>query len=174
MKQQKVFLLVGAPASGKSSWANAQVTMRESLGEESVHISRDNIRFNLLNEDEPYFSKERIVFSYFITDINHAIERNFENIYIDATHINAKSRSKVLNRLNLNDNTIIIPVVFTTTKDECLIRNLTRRGRACVPDSVIKDFFNSYTDPKDDCFFNYYDIWYIDSIGKITTMVEKI
>ena len=61
-KQKSVYLISGIPASGKSTY------IRNNLisSDKDVHISRDMIRFSLLNEDDNYFDKETKLKGYFI------------------------------------------------------------------------------------------------------------
>ena len=56
MKQKNLWIMVGCPASGKSTYlANKALS-------NSVIVSRDAIRFNLLRPGDDYFSKEKEVF----------------------------------------------------------------------------------------------------------------
>lgn len=50
MKQKNLFLLVGPPAAGKSTFLAKTIPLME----DSRVISRDEIRFALVAEDEPY------------------------------------------------------------------------------------------------------------------------
>ena len=98
MKPKKVYLLSGPPASGKSTWVRANITPG------SEWISRDNVRFAIVGEDEEYFSHEDEVFDTFINYINQTLEReDIHTIYIDATHLNKRSRNKALNRVKKNN-----------------------------------------------------------------------
>lgn len=137
--KKNVWLLCGCPASGKSTFAKEQI---EQHG--GVCISRDEVRFSLVSEDEPYFSKEKKVFNEFIKNIQIAIMEN-DNVYVDATHLNEISRNKVLDRLRLNPCTVnIIPVNFFTPLELCLERNAKREGRAKVPEDVVKKMYESF------------------------------
>lgn len=137
MKQQKVFLLAGVPGCGKSTWVQKQIDIYGG-----VWCSRDNVRFSMVKEDEPYFSQEDRVFQSWIDQIQNAINRG-ENVYIDATHINANSRKKVLRRLQLKGATLC-GVNFLIPPEICYERNAQRTGRARVPDSVVSNFINGF------------------------------
>lgn len=130
-----LYILVGLPASGKSTWAKA----RCKNNPHAAYISRDEIRFSLLKDEEEYFAKEKEVFSIFITAIRKAMEDDFyEEVYVDATHLNERSRQKVLNKLDVNHWDIHL-VNFTTPIEVCIERNSHRTGRAFVPESVIRN-----------------------------------
>lgn len=106
--------------------------------------SRDAVRFSIISEDEDYFARETEVFEAWIFSIQAAIANSaIENVYIDATHLNKKSRDKVLNRLNL-ENVDLCAVNFTVPLEECIRRNDLREGRAKVPKSVIRRMYFSF------------------------------
>ena len=85
---------------------------------------------------------KEVVFNEFIRYINEAIIL-YDNIYIDATHINAKSRNKVLSRLNL-ENCNVIPVNFIISLKTAIYRNNKREGRQNVPTDVIRRMFYQF------------------------------
>lgn len=127
------------PGSGKSTWAQQQI----KLNSHSTWISRDIVRFSMIKEDEEYFSKENEVFNEFIRHINEAIIL-YDNIYIDATHINTNSRNKILRKLNL-ENCEVIPVNFIISLKTAIKRNDKRTGRSFVPRNVIKRMYRHFS-----------------------------
>lgn len=133
--QKKLYLLVGLPGSGKTTWAKKRIKENSN----AFYVSRDEIRFSLLKENEDYFSKEEQVFKLFIQTIQQAMDKNlnYDEIYIDATHLNERSRSKVLNRLNTTEWEINF-VNFITPIEICIERNSYRTGRSLVPIDSIK------------------------------------
>lgn len=142
MKQKNLWLLVGIPGSGKSTWVKEQMNTNPG-----AWCSRDNVRFSMIGEDEDYFARENEVFKAWVYSIQAAIRNNsIENVYIDATHLNEKSRNKVLNKLNL-EGVALNAVVFNTPLEVCLERNAQRTGRACVPETAIKNMYNSFRNP---------------------------
>lgn len=144
--QKVIKLLVGCPGSGKSFWAKKKICEYETLDKKCCYVSRDEIRFSLIKEDEEYFSKETEVFNTFISKIQQAINEEFEIIIVDATHISKNSRKKVFRSLNLENYKIHI-IVFRTPLSVCLERNAQRQGRAYVPKSAIINMYNSYEEP---------------------------
>ena len=145
MKRKKIWLLSGLPGSGKSTWARQKIT--ENGG---IWCSRDEVRFSIVKEDEEYFSHENEVFNTWIKQINEALENpEVEDVYIDATHLNDKSRNKVLNRLTKNtDIEKITNVLFLTPLETCLERNKQRSGRAVVPEEVIRNMAKTFQIPE--------------------------
>lgn len=132
----------GPPASGKSTWVRTNITPG------SEWISRDNVRFAIVGEDEEYFSHEDEVFDTFINYINQTLEReDIHTVYIDATHLNKRSRNKTLNRVKKNNIGELNCVCFTTPRELCQARNSLRSGRARVPVSVIDNMFKSFAYP---------------------------
>lgn len=139
-----LYMMIGIPGSGKSTWL-------KTYADNGVIISRDEVRFSMVREDEPYFSREKEVFESFIEDIQEFIDDEYtENIYIDATHINKSSRDKVLNKLDLSNVEKKVGVIATTPLHTCLLRNSLREGRLCVPESAINNMALSFEWPKDE------------------------
>ena len=145
MKWQNLWILVGIPGSGKSTWVKNNLDKFSN----SIIISRDNIRFHLTPEGQPYFINEQKVFQMYVDNINLALHQ-YENIFCDATHLNWSSRSKLINALTLNKNIRVNVLIFQTPLEECLRRNAQRSGRACVPESAIRRMSASYKDPVED------------------------
>lgn len=106
------------------------------------------MRFAIVGEDEEYFSHEDEVFDTFINYINQTLEReDIHTIYIDATHLNKRSRNKTLNRVKKNNIGELNCVCFTTPRELCQARNSLRSGRARVPVSAIDNMFKSFAYP---------------------------
>lgn len=138
-------MLCGVPGSGKSTWAREQVVKLDGKG---IIISRDVIRFSMLGNDDAYFAHEDEVFDEFIKEIQEAInDEEHTSIFIDATHLNEKNRNKVLSRVWRMKDDVIIGVYFDIPLEECLRRNAQRTGRALVPETVIKNMYESLTKP---------------------------
>ena len=153
---KKLIMVTGIPGSGKSTWIKNKI-IKNCNG---VYISRDKIRFSLINEDEQYFAKEDEVFNIFIDNIKNAInDKKIDTIYVDATHLTPKARNKVLSKLILKD-VEVLGVNFIISLKTCLERNNKRIGRERVPKSVIKKMYYSYLPicEEDKYFDSFYDI----------------
>ena len=152
--KRTLFIASGVPGSGKTTWIKNH--MNKEL---DAHVSRDEVRFSFLNDDDAYFSKEDLVFEAFINQIQKNIDNdNIRNIYVDATHLNKVSRGKVIGRLvNKGDMEIII-LYFNVPLEVCLERNAKRTGRALVPEESIKNMYKAFKRPNDKWDFRYLEI----------------
>lgn len=159
-KQKKVFLLCGIPGSGKSTWVKNRINKYGGK-----HISRDEIRFSMLKEDDDYFAKENQVFKEFVRRANEAILNDkILNVYIDATHLNKKSRAKTQRELQLAGYTgQFIAVYFDVPIEICKARNNMRTGRELVPETVMDNMLKSFSKP----VYGFDEIWCIDAEGNI-------
>ena len=134
----KLILMCGVPGSGKSTWID------NNKSDADAWISRDRIRFSLLKEEDEYFARENEAFDLFIYEIIMALtfRKNYGAVYADATHLNRKSRAKVLNAVKKH----IAPdeieaIVMDVHLETALERNDLRTGRAFVPRGVIRRMF---------------------------------
>ena len=144
LKKSKLWILVGMPGSGKSYWiANHKNYFPGSC----VSVSRDTIRFILVKEGEPYFSKEKQVFKKFIENIKIGLN-HYDNTIADATHINPSSRGKLLRALgNSLKDVEINAIVIDTCLAKCLEQNAMREGRKLVPETAIRNMFSNFSMP---------------------------
>lgn len=143
-----LYLMVGLPASGKSTKIHECQALLESLGMSVAVISRDKIRYDLVNGDkDQYFSKEKEVFRIYIEQINEAIDNNINDIFLDATHISKASRKKVLRAIKSRDRVNFVVIVMQTSIDNCKILNHRRHGFDLVPDTAIDDMYKRFEYP---------------------------
>lgn len=145
MKQKNLVIFSGIPGAGKTYWA------RNHLREGDAYVSRDEIRFSIVDEDEDYFSHEAEVFTKFVARIEEELASG-KRVFADATHINWASRRKLLERIHDKENIDIDVYVFKTPMEICLARNAQREGRAVVSDTVIKRMRGQMTHPLSDPF----------------------
>lgn len=140
----------GVMGSGKSTWCQKWVAKHKN----AVWISRDNIRFSLLNPDDEYFSKEKDVLKEFKKQLQEAIKNpKIDSILLDASHLSDKAIKKTLNLLPCDCQTCpedfwFVNVRLVTPLEICLERNSKREGRAKVPDNVIQDAYEIFTKSK--------------------------
>lgn len=141
-----LWLMCGAPGSGKSYFAKNVLINDDHW----LYVSRDEIRFQIVKNDEEYFSHEAEVYNCFVRNIQLLLDITKQgNVIADATHLNKASRMKLLNRLNL-DGVNVIPVYFNTPEHICQERNKEREGRARVPTNVLHKMYLSRSHPSSD------------------------
>lgn len=143
----EVHLMVGIPAAGKSTFIEQEMERLEADGYTCAHISRDKVRFSMLNKNDEYFDREKEVFEEFVRQINESIEVGINVVFVDATHISPASRGKILRRIKSDTYTTLILDVFSISLDVALSRNDKREGRAKVPESAMKNMFNNFIPP---------------------------
>lgn len=152
MEFPTLYIAVGLPGSGKSTF------FRNHKFENTVYVSRDLIRYDLLADDEEYFAHENVVFKTFVNALSFALKSG-QNAIADATHLTRKSRAKLINAIN-QDITLysIVFIYFDTEYTECIDRNEHRSGRAYVPEKVIENMNDSLEIPQFSEFSNCYNI----------------
>lgn len=144
---QELRVMVGIPASGKSTWAEAEARRLEEEHKTVAIISRDAVRFSMLKDGEDYFAHEDEVFEEFIRQVNECMELGIDVVFVDATHISPGSRFKLLSRLVPDPNTHLVFDVMNTPVAECLNRNMNRKGKARVPNSAIRNMVRGFRAP---------------------------
>lgn len=164
MKEQKLYIMSGCPGSGKSTYARNHLMDLPN----TIYISRDEIRFGLIKENEAYFSKENIVYKEFIKAINKNLA-NGKNVIVDATHLNHYSRLKLFNKLAYFPVDVETIIIFMDTPlEECIRRNAKRAGtRSYVPPYELEKMFRNIERPY---FDEYYKIDTIAYVGITSTV----
>lgn len=143
-KSKQFIVLCGIPGSGKSTWIKNHLA---SFSGYTKVVSRDDIRFSIVKEDEEYFSHETEVYNKFIEEIKDGIE-HCDTTIADATHINVASRSKLLRSLGDSIKNIkIMAVVIKPSLDVALAQNAQREGRKLVPRGQVRRMYYQFTKP---------------------------
>lgn len=166
---KKVIIMCGIPGSGKSTWAREYVKNHEA-----AYVSRDEIRFSLVQEGEEYFSKEKEVFKTFVNKIKFWLRFN-PVVVVDATHLNPASRLKLFNALDVTTSMQIEIVWVKVSLETALAQNELRKGtRAYVPQEVIRNMYNKFVEPEYDEIPTYYDkIWIVEDGAMILKEYEE-
>lgn len=142
----KLIMMVGIPGSGKSTWVKNNFS-------NIIPVSRDAIRFELLDErGGDYFDHEDEVFDKFIHQIIGSLMAD-EITIADATHLNKKSRARVLNKVRKFADEIEA-VVLDTDLETAFERNDQREGRAWVKHGIIRRMWFSMEMPEEAEGFN--------------------
>lgn len=148
-----LFVLCGLPGCGKTSWTRNK--MKENTGSTDPkweYVSRDEVRFSMVKEEDDYFSKEKQVFNEFVRQLVAKLDDTYvTNVIADATHLTEVSRSKLIdsiNRVRGNKPLHITMVYFDVPVEVCRFRNEKRTGRARVPESAINRMAATFEFPK--------------------------
>ena len=164
MKQKKVYITVGIPASGKTSFIRDRIAKYGG-----IHISRDEVRFSMLEDGDSYFGKENAVFEAFAKKVQNAIDdaNGPNDIYVDATHISFGSRRKILNRLDCANVKERVFLYFDVPVEVAIARNANRIGRALVPESSMLSMAKNMTKPTASQHFK---VWTINEEGEVISI----
>lgn len=145
MKRPKVYILIGVPASGKSTWiANQPFDWNNT-----VVASTDNYIERKAKELKSTYSD---VFSdhisqatnYMLKTVMDAFENNL-NVVWDQTNTSVSVRKRKLKMIP--DNYIKIAVVFKTPEQNELQRRLSSRPGKNIPSDVLRRMISDFTIP---------------------------
>lgn len=134
----KVFILVGISGSGKSTWAVDRVNKTQA-----VWVSTDNIREALFGDATIQAQGDR-VFEMAREQLESALRNNIEEVIVDATNVDAKSRAQFI-KLSKNYNAHVVAVCFDVPLKTAQLRNGSRTR--VVPSFVIERQFNKLNFP---------------------------
>ena len=138
-----LYIMCGPSGCGKSTWAHTNM-------QDTMYVSRDEIRFRMVKEDENYFAHEKEVFKEFVNEIVSRLKKGCNTI-ADATHLNQFSRRKLTQAIDMRfQDYQIIYVVFNVNVDTCIERNQNREGRANVPENIIRNMCRDFRVPTKD------------------------
>ena len=143
---KRLIMMSGIPGSGKSTYAN-ELYEHPTANIDKL-VSRDQIRFSLLEDGEDYFHKEKQVYDIFVSEIKKALD-NGQTVIADATHINEASRTKLLRALGMSLKDCCVEIVFFKVPVwRALHRNENRiNTRFYVPEQVIRRMATQITMP---------------------------
>jgi predicted kinase len=139
-----LYILCGPSGSGKSTWASDFIDKHNEVW----YVSRDDIRLDLLSDEEDYFSHEKEVFKTFV-GILYTLLSDGKDVIADATHLNMFSRRKLIQAIDMRGckEYEIVFVVFNTDMETCIERNKAREGRRNVPETVIRNMCRDFRAP---------------------------
>jgi predicted kinase len=150
----KIYICVGAPCSGKSTWIN---TFIASQKEQYVVISSDNIIEELsasegLNYSQGWQKYIGRATAMMKADFRQAVNSN-SNIIYDQTNMGAKKRKSIIANL---DNYEKIAVVFDCDTKTLFDRNKKRAETSgkFIPEDVILNMLRNYDPISKDEGFN--------------------
>jgi predicted kinase len=148
-----LYILCRIPGCGKSTYVKKLMGENTSSTDPKwAYVSRDEVRFSMVKEEDDYFSKEKQVFNEFISQLAAKLDDTYiTNVIADATHLNEVSRSKLINSINSargNKPLHITMVYFDIPLEVCKFRNAKRVGRARVPEEVLEKMYRSLEFPR--------------------------
>lgn len=143
-----LYILCGVPGCGKTTWAREFVY--QQFEKDIRYVSRDEIRFSIIKDEEDYFSHEKEVYWKFAETITETLIDGFD-VIADATHLNEFSRRKLTQSIDRRYTDYeIVYVVFNVDLQTCLERNAQRTGRSCVPEQTIRNMYRDFRLPTKD------------------------
>lgn len=151
----KLYVLVGVPGSGKTTWTNNQ-----EWAMECVYVSTDQyVESYARNLSKTYTE----VFESFMPDAvrmmaDDVVKARTEgkDIIWDQTSTTVASRKK---KFNMLPNYYAIAVVFRTPPESELMKRLDNRPGKTIPWSVVSGMINSFEMPSEAEGFK--EIWYV-------------
>lgn len=145
----KLYVLVGVPAAGKSTWVASQEWTN------TVFISSDKFVDKYAEEVGKTYSE---VFESYIAIATKRMNDEViearkagKDIVWDQTSTSCKARARKLNMLKEYE---AIAVVFKTPDQEELAKRLASRPGKNIPDYVMKQMINNFSMPSKDEGFN--------------------
>ena len=152
----KAYILVGVPASGKSTWAANQ-----EWAKDYAYISTDRIVEEYAAEQGKTYSD---VFESFMptavdlmTDEVILARAANKNIIWDQTSTTVNSRKK---KFRMLPEYYHIAVVFRTPPEQELKDRLSNRPGKIIPEYVVKNMIEKFEIPTDD--EGYKEIWFVN------------
>ena len=131
----KILLLIGIPASGKSTWAKDFLRNNPDW----VRVSRDDFRLMLRNEQMCEPKVEDLITTLVNQSITKALTRKL-NVIVDATNVREKYINEFIETFKYMAD--IDYRVFDISLDKAIERDNNRQMK--VGDEVIKRMFNNY------------------------------
>ncbi len=129
-----LYILIGAPGSGKSTWArgNADRLKAEVIGADDIRVEFHAAGRNPLNGDQVFAEVERRA---------REVLRAGRSVILDATHFLRKYR-RYAHHIARAANARQVAIWFDVPLEECLRRNASRTaqqfGDEAVPDAVVR------------------------------------
>lgn len=131
----KVILLIGIPASGKSTWAKNFIAKNKSW----VRVSRDDFRFMLKNMPITENKVEELITDLQDNVILKSLAKKL-NVVVDATHVKVKYLNHFIELVKYHADVEFM--VFDTSLQKCLERDSARERT--VGKHIIEKMHKSY------------------------------
>lgn len=135
MKNKKILILIGIPASGKTTWAKDFVKKNDKW----VRVSRDDFRFMLKDLGKLDHKDEELISENMDNVIENALYLGY-NVVIDNTHVKKSHINEVIERFKYQAD--IDYQVFDISLEKALERDKNRDKE--VGEEVIRRMYNNY------------------------------
>ena len=135
-----LYLMCGFPGSGKTTAAKKAAKSDPRI----KYVSRDEIRYTMVSDQEHYFDRENEVYREFCNQISRWLQQG-NYVIADATHLTKNSRKKLLN--NIIKPAQIRCIFVNTPFNICMERNSKRKGITRVPDKQMYRMKNTLQMP---------------------------
>jgi predicted kinase len=147
---KRIIILIGVPASGKSTWIE-----KEFQGECHI-VSTDNIIQDLADYDgktyNDVFQKYmKVVEKMMWEDFDLYVSGGYNPIVVDRTNMSVKSRRKFFERLknfHSGHGYTVEAVVFPTPESDEWQRRMDSRPGKTIPQHVLDSMTRSYEQPR--------------------------
>lgn len=124
MRNKQVFIAVGAPGSGKSTWWDIAWENGLFPSTQFGRVNFENIRMDLIGNEED-LSSENAVAHIALTNLKQMLSNRLEYIYWDHTSESIRERKEVI-RLAKKANYNVFCIWFDLPLAVCLQRNRKR------------------------------------------------
>lgn len=139
-KSNIAYILVGPPASGKSTWSDERIRLNPS----TVLIASDTVRKELLG-DEENFTNEPMVWNTIKERWVDSL-KNGNTTILDATNVVPRNREFFVQSAKKIGCVVIAVDTFAGLPVEVMLERNAKRKRV-VPEHVIRNMFKSYVPP---------------------------
>ena len=149
----KLYMLIGVPGSGKSTWTANQDWAKDCSIVSSdrfidEHAAKEGKTYNEVFDDYVKIATKLMENQVLIAQANNM------DIIWDQTNMSAKSRAK---KLAMLPNCEKIAVVFDTPPKEELDRRLASRPGKMISEAIVNSMISSYNEPTEEEGFK--EIW---------------
>jgi predicted kinase len=151
------YIMVGVPASGKSSWIRAQKWSKDcSIVSTDTHVE-EYAKEKGKTYSEVFDEFMSTAVELMVSDVKHAMELN-QDIIWDQTSTTIATRRR---KFNMLEKYRMIAVVMKTPPMDELKQRLASRPGKVVPESVVQHMIDNFEMPSTQEGFD--EVWYAES-----------